>query len=336
MSGRKGVFICPSCQAVVKSDRPLHEGVTCGECLHVFGSNNGSPKAKSQIPGGKKERGSSGVVRDLIGKKSAPILPVGVIDAPKMSVRTLEQARLEQARNESVDSSSDDETIMSDGSRRVRRRKKREKAEKNKGLIIFLGAWVCIVIAVLVIFATGKFGAPEISNAPVVEEGRNLMDQQIVNASREKIKRDFKAFMKLPEGSGQTQFIDNPAELSLAFRSYYEETALFPRASGTLTQTGVNVLKLPKDELAVESIWKDSEGHQWGALHLLDKTTSRWKLDWENFAPYSTASWSKFINQLDGSSNEGTFRLLVRKRRTADDKKKDFLKLLSGSACQRE
>lgn len=327
MSGKKGVFICPSCQAVVKSDRPLHEGVTCGECLHVFGSNNGSPKAKSQIPGGKKERGSSGVVRDLIGKKSAPILPVGVIDAPKMSVRTLEQARLEQARNESVDSSSDDETIMPDGSRRVRRRKKREKAEKNKGLIIFLGAWVCIVIAVLVIFATGKFGAPEISNATVVKEDtkegrRNLMDQQIVNASREKIKRDFKAFMKLPEGSGQTQFIDNPAEFSLAFRRYYEETALFPRASGTLTQTGVNVLKLPKDELAVESIWKDSEGHQWGALHLLDKTTSRWKLDWENFAPYSTASWSKFINQLDGSSNEGTFRLLVRKRRTADDDKK--------------
>ena len=148
------------------------------------------------------------------------------------------------------------------------------------------------------------------------------MDQQIVGASRQTIKRNFKAFMKLPEGSEQTQFIDNSAEFSLAFRRYYEENGLFPRASGTLTQTGVNVLKLPKGELAVESIWRDSEGYQWGAIHILDRTTSTWKLDWENFAPYSTESWSKFINRLDGSSNEGTFRVLVRKRRTADDGKK--------------
>jgi len=155
-----------------------------------------------------------------------------------------------------------------------------------------------------------------------IREGRRYpMDQQIVNASRQTIKRNFKAFMTLPEGSGQTQFIDRSADLSLAFSDYYRENP-FPRASGTLTQTGVNVLKLPKGELAVESIWKDSEGHQWGVLHLLDKTTSRWKLDWENFAPYSTESWSKFINRLDGSSNEGTFRVLVTKRRTTDDGKK--------------
>ncbi|MGB0644751.1 MAG: hypothetical protein ACPGQF_08415, partial [Akkermansiaceae bacterium] len=115
------------------------------------------------------------------------------------------------------------------------------------------------------------------------------------------------------------QFIDRSADLSLAFSDFYVENP-FPPASGRLTQTGVNVLKLPGDELAVESIWRDSEGYQWGAIHILDRTTSTWKLDWENFAPYSTESWPKFINQL--GSKEGVFRLLVRKRRTADDKKK--------------
>jgi hypothetical protein len=314
MSGKKGVFICPSCQAVVKSDKPLHEGVICGECLHEFGNNSGSSEGKTQIPGGNWERGAGGVTRNLTGKKSAPILPVGVIDSPKMAVKTLEQAR-----NESLGSPNDDETIMSDGSRRVRRRKKREKAEKNKGLMLFLGAWLCVVVAVLVIFTTGKFGTSKASKAPVETNGRNPMDQQIVDASRVKIEGEFQGFMKLPESNGQTQFIDRSADLSLAFSDYYRENP-FPRALGKLTQTGVNVLRLPEDELAVESIWEDSEGHRWGALHILDKTTKSWKLDWENFAPYSTELWSKFVNQL--GSKEGTFRLLVRKRRTADDKKK--------------
>ena len=313
MSGRKGVFICPSCQAVVKSDKPLHEGVTCGECLHEFGKTSGSSKSKTQIPGGNWERGNGGVIRNLTAKKSAPILPVGVIDSPKIAVKTLDQARVEFAG-----ASSDDEMILSDGSRRVRRRKKREKEEKNKGLILFLGAWLCVVIVVLLIFATGKFGASKASKAPIEADSRDPMDQQIVNASREKIKRDFQGFMKVPENM-KGQFIDRSADLSLAFSDFYVENP-FPPASGKLTQTGVNVLKLPGDGLAVESIWRDSEGYQWGAVHILDRTTSTWKLDWENFAPYSTESWPKFINQL--GSKEGVFRLLVRKRRTADDKKK--------------
>ena len=313
MSGRKGVFICPSCQAVVKSDRPLHEGVTCGECLHEFGNTSGSSKSKTQIPGGNWERGAGGVIRNLTAKKSAPVLPVGVIDSPKMAVKTLDQARGELAGV-----SSDDETILSDGSRRVRRRKKREKEEKNKGLVLFLGAWLCVVVVVLLIFATGKFGASKASKALVETGSRDPMDQQIVNASREKIETEFKGFMKVPENM-KGQFIDRSADLSLAFSDFYVENP-FPPASGRLTQTGVNVLKLPGDGLAVESIWRDSEGYQWGAIHILDRTTSTWKLDWENFAPYSTESWPKFINQL--GSKEGVFRLLVRKRRTADNDKK--------------
>ena len=243
MNGKIGVFICPACQAVVKSDKPLHEGIICGECQHEFGKNSASAKAKTQIPGGNLGKGASGVIRDLTAKKSAPVLPVGVIDTPKMAVKTLEQAR-----NEFLGSTGDDEMILADGSRRVRRRKKREKAEKNKGLILFLGGWLCVVVAVLVIFATGKFGASKTSKAPVETAGRDLMDLQIVNRSRSKIEKEFQGFMKLPEGSGQTQFIDRSADLSLAFSNYYRANP-FPRASGKLTQIGVNVLKLPDGEL---------------------------------------------------------------------------------------
>jgi hypothetical protein len=159
---------------------------------------------------------------------------------------------------------------------------------------------------------------PKKSKAPIEAGRRDPMDQQVVNGTRDKIKKNFQGFMKLPEKM-KGQFIDRSADLSLTFSDFYEENS-FPPVSGKLTQTGVNVLKLQGNELAVESIWRDSEGYQWGAVHILDRTTSRWKLDWENFAPYSTESWPKFINQL--GSKEGVFRLLVRKRTTEDDKKK--------------
>ena len=159
---------------------------------------------------------------------------------------------------------------------------------------------------------------PKKSKPPIEAGRRDPMEQQVVNGTRDKIKKNFQGFMKLPEKM-KGQFIDRSADLSLTFSDFYEKNS-FPPVSGKLTQTGVNVLKLPGDGLAVESIWRDSEGYQWGAVHILDRTTSTWKLDWENFAPYSTESWPKFINQL--GSKEGVFRLLVRKRRTADDKKK--------------
>src|SRR6056300_989206 len=94
MSGKAGVFICPSCQAVVKSDKSLSEGVVCGECQHEFGKSSSVAKEKTQVPGGNRERGSGGVIRDLTAKKSAPILPVGVIDGPKVAAKTMEQARI--------------------------------------------------------------------------------------------------------------------------------------------------------------------------------------------------------------------------------------------------
>ncbi|MDG1363504.1 MAG: leucine-rich repeat protein, partial [Akkermansiaceae bacterium] len=72
-----------------------------------------------------------------------------------------------------------------------------------------------------------------------IREGRRYpMDQQIVNASREKIKRDFQGFMKVPKNM-KGQFIDRSADLSLAFSDFYVENP-FPPASGKLTQTGVN------------------------------------------------------------------------------------------------
>ena len=312
MNGKTGVFICPSCQAVVRSEKPLSEGFICEECSHEFGKVSSSSKGKTQIPGGSWEKGSGGVIRDLTAKKSAPILPVVVTNGPKITVKTLEQAR-----EASVGSTGEEEMIMSDGSRTVRRRKKREKKEKNKGLLLFLGGWLCVVISVFVIFNVGKIGDSNIPNSVDNNSGPNLVDRQIITSSSPKIRKDFQLFVQLPPSGGQGQFIDRSADLSLPFSRYYQNN-IFPKPESQLKAIGWNVLHLPDDGVGVESIWQDDDGHRWGALHILDKETSTWKLDWENFAPYSTQSWSEFRDEL--GSKEGVFRLLVRKRRTLGKK----------------
>mgnify|MGYP000380313741 CR=1 FL=1 len=313
MSGKAGVFICPSCQAVVKSDKSLSEGVVCGECQHEFGKSSSVAKEKTQVPGGNRERGSGGVIRDLTAKKSAPILPVGVIDGPKVAAKSLEQARIETAG-----SSGQEEMIMPDGSRRVRRRKKREKKEKNKGLILFLGGWMCVIVIVFAMFKSGKIGKADPPKPSGDSDGLSLVDRAILEKSRPMITKKFRDFIKLPSESGRVQFIDRSADLSLAFSRYYRANT-FPRPESELTQIRANVIRPSEDMIAVESVWIDAEGHKWGALHILDKQ-KRWKLDWENFAPYSTEAWSRFRDEL--GSKDGTFRLLARKRRTGDEAKK--------------
>ena len=76
----------------MKSDKPLREGVVCGECQHEFGKSSVGAKERTQVPGGNHGRGSGGVIRNLTAKKSDPILPVGVIDGPKVAAKSLEQA----------------------------------------------------------------------------------------------------------------------------------------------------------------------------------------------------------------------------------------------------
>lgn len=313
MSGKAGVFICPSCQAVVKSDRPLHEGVVCGECQHEFGKAGDSASGRTRVPAGNRERGSGGVIRDLTAKKSAPILPVGVIDGPKVAAKSLEQAR-----SEAAGSTGDEEMIMPDGSRRVRRRKKGEKKEKNKGLILFLGGWLCVIVIVFAMFKSGKIGKTNATKPPEDPNVPSLVDIQILKKSLPKITKDFNDFIKLHSEGGREQFIDRSADLSLAFSRYYRQN-IFPRPESELIRIGENVIRPSEDEIAIETIWRDAGGHRWGALHILDKKTG-WKLDWENFAPYSTEPWSRFRDEL--GSKEGTFRLLVRKRRTGDETKR--------------
>jgi len=314
MTAKSGVFICPSCQAVVKSEKPLEEGVICGECLHEFGKPSSSNSGKiNQMPRGRSGKGSGSVMRDLTAKKTISIRAVGVIEAPPVAAKSLEAAKTE--------TDGDDEMIMSDGTRRVRRRKKREKKERKKGLILFLVGWMCVIGIVFVLFKMGKIGGggESTDKAPITNLGPLTPTEiEILKQSIPTIKDQFSKFLRYQTLSGREQFIDRSADLSLKFNRFYQ-TNPFPKPESELARLGANVLNFSDTTVAVESIWGDEKGNRWGAVHIFDKREG-WKLDWEAFAPHSTESWSKFRSEL--GSKDGVFRLLVRRRRTSDQSTK--------------
>jgi hypothetical protein len=127
----------------------------------------------------------------------------------------------------------------------------------------------------------------------------------------------FKKFVYHPTTEGREQFIDNGAELALPFARFYSLHS-FPKPESQLKAVLYNAISLSEQDYGIESIWEDEEGRRLGALHLWDGKS--WKLDWENFAPYSTTSWSRFRSHLGLES--GVFRLLVRKRRSGDEANK--------------
>ena len=311
MSGKSGVFICPQCQAVVHSDKSLNEGVVCGECNHEFGKLQAGGKSGVQVPMGKKESSSGSVVRDLTAKKSRVVSTTGFQAVAKVAAKPIEQARVETA---GIDP--EDEMIMPDGSRRVRRRKKRPAKGQNKALILFLFAWLLAIVFVFFLFSRG---GEEVDDKPDVvdADGMSAIDREILQKSVPQVSKLFKEFLGASTHAERLQFIDRSSHLSSIFSQHYIQTG-FPKAKSKIQQVGANVLRPAEGQWAVETIWVDEDNNRWGALHIFDKAEG-WKLDWENFAPLSSEPWAKFRARL--GSNEGVFRLLVRKRDISSEAK---------------
>jgi len=317
------VFICPSCGEVVKSDRPLEEGVICGECLHEFGKPEEVPESKTKKPGvlrkmpkGVGEAKKSSVMRDLTAKKAERIKPVGVIEEPVIEAKPVGELPKPSGN------AKDEEVILPDGSRRVRRIKKRPKKEKHKGLILFLLGWLSVIGIVFAFYQMqGKADAEEEVTEDKVKDVKEVaMKGEILRRFLPAASDGFKRFIFHPTNEGREQYIDNSADLARSFSSYYRLHS-FPKPDSQLALIRYNVIALSKTDFGIETIWKDGEGRRIGGVHLWDG--KGWKLDWENFAPYSTESWSRFRSKL--GSKSGVFRLLVRKRTTANEDREFYL-----------
>lgn len=320
-----GVFICPSCQSVVRSEKLPGEGLVCGECGHDFGEQRISKaapttavagaKAISQAPRGTPAPKSGAVARDVI-KRRVPLVgqPLDAKPLDLAAINTAEVAVSEVSEN------GDEEIIMPDGTRKVRRRKRRRKQERYRGMLIFLAGWIAVIAVIFFLFKDGESQAKDevvVDDVDSTEQANRLF----LRKQLPEVKTAFIDFMKQPTNDGREQFIANAPAMARHFANHYLRHG-FPRPETAIHTVEANVITLSEDplKLGIETIWADEDNNQMGAVHLYQQG---WKLDWECFAPYSQINWSRFL--LGEFEEEGTFRLLVRKRRSEDDAKRMLL-----------
>jgi len=325
MSQSTGVFICPSCQSLVQSNGPLKNGVICGECGHEFGKAVSSLAGSASVPvkgvpqGLPRQKG--GVVsRDIMAKRASP--PAQKSWEPEDAAVPVRKGEvdLEDAVATGVQSD-DEEIIMPDGGRRVRRRKKRPKKENHKNLIFIVMG--CLSVMILT-FAISKLGGDGDDESKVVDSpdviNERTVKREILKRHYPQVVTNFKKFLSYPTNEGREQFISNSAELSLPFTKHYRQHP-FPSPESKMKPIASNVIKLSESDYGIETVWGDGGSNRLGAVYLWDGES--WRVDWENFARYSTDSWSRFRAEL--GEKEGTFRLLVRKRETDDETEEFYL-----------
>lgn len=323
---RSGVFICPSCQAVVRSEKTPEEGLICPECHQNFGNapreaDPEPPQAAARlapaprigrVPKGK----STSIVRDLTAKR-APVVKTPKASQPNAAIPAARSLQDQADHPTEAVHDTDEEIIMPDGSRKVRRRKKRQLKEKNRPLMLFLIGWLSVVIIIFALFKSGRGASdsddPE--NTPDFTQTRNRI---FFDNHKPEIVGNVVGFLRGRNEEERIQYIDLSADLALPFARYYRRHS-FPEPELPIGMVASNVIEISKEPLvlAIESIWMDSAKHRFGAVHFYDGRG--WKLDWECFAPYSTDAWTRFRAQ--ASENEGEFRVLVRKRRSNDESK---------------
>jgi hypothetical protein len=317
-----GIYICPSCQAVVKGAAGGAEGLVCHECGHEFGGKDEKTEKgrATKVPVGRNTGKSSSIVRNLTARKGPPVLAVEKVVTPPVAAKSSPQAQPESDHD-----GRDEEILMPDGSRRVRRRKRRKKDEKNKGLVLFLLGWFAVVVIILAMFKMGKGsdGNDQDNDQAKAElAGRKARDLAVMRRLLPEIGARFNAFLFQKTINDRKQFIDRSADLSFTFSRHYENSVFPVPENRDLRRIGQNVLSFLEDDIAIETIWEDEKGLKWGAVHVFDKVES-WKLDWEAFGPSSSEPWARFRANL--GSKEGVFRLLVRKRLSSNEEDSFFV-----------
>jgi len=214
--------------------------------------------------------------------------------------------------------SRDEHTLLPDGSRQVKRRKKRRKEEKHKKIYLFITAWIGGIVGLILLFQI-KGDEGEEADASPEAAAMAPWKREFLKKHLPSVAKNFNGFIGSNAIPAQQQFIDRSAELAAKF-TRFNQTHSTPNYLVPMRLINQNIIELQKEPLvlALETVWLDRGGAEAEAVHVWDG--KEWRLDWENFAPFSTVPWTLFRSGV--GKDEGDFRLLVRRRieRAGSDK----------------
>jgi hypothetical protein len=313
------VYLCPSCQSVIRSDRDVSEGLKCDSCGFSLGGGTTKPKRprpkSAADPVNKRNVGGGSILRDVMKQRGG-----GKPSAPFSSIEKVGNTKSKESESSAPgEGRRDEESILPDGSRQVKRRKKRRKQEKHRKLYIFITAWIGVIVALLFIFQINVDDEKKKETGSGGPGGLEPWKREFYRSHLESISKNYNSFIQAPSLPAKQQSIDRSSEMAAKF-SRFSQTHSSPSFKGKMRLRGQHILELQEDPLvlAVETLWQDYEGKRSEAVHVWDGRG--WRLDWECYAPYSSVPWTLFRSGV--GKQEGDFRLLVRRRQAGDASKK--------------
>ncbi|MDB4509116.1 hypothetical protein N9067_03125 [Akkermansiaceae bacterium] len=302
------VYLCPSCQSVIRSEKEASEGLTCGECNFTFGgAAQSAPAGEKTVIRKAAPAKSGGVVRDVMKQRSGPAPPADFVSAA-LPAKKFTEAAAEDAKGPG---SRDEESILSDGTRQVKRRKKRRKEEKHKKLYLFLTACIGVIVGLFLLFQIKGDTEKKTAEDPQIV-GMEPWKREFYRKHLKSINANFNGYHRSASLPAKQQFIDRSSEMAAKF-TRFNQTHTIPSYQGPMRLRTQNILELQEEPLvlAVETLWTDVVGNLLEAVHVWDG--KQWHLDWECYAPYSNVPWTLFRSGV--GKQEGEFRLLMRQRK---------------------
>jgi ribosomal protein L37AE/L43A len=210
MSASK-VYLCPSCQSVIRSDRDVSEGLKCDSCGSSFGGSGSGTAAPKRTRS--ESSASPSILRDVMKNREGIVLPVSFGSTEKLG--NFKSEKLAAA----AEGSRDEESILSDGSRQVKRRKKRRKEEKHKKLYIFITAWVGVIVALLFIFQI-KSDDGKTNTANTANTGMPPWKREFYRSHLESISKNYNSFIQALSLPAKQQAIDRSSQMAAKFSRF--------------------------------------------------------------------------------------------------------------------
>lgn len=308
------VYLCPSCQAIVKSEKDTPEGLVCHECGFEFGGSGGveEDSTPKKVNVAKAVIGSASLVKDTIvrdvikqrrgGGRRSEAQPSSVHEMALGEGTELEHAEIPPG---------EDEVVLKDGTRMVRRKRRKKEKDKHRKLYFFITLWLGIAAAIIVVVQLNKESeGGKAGGGDSVEEEKG-QKEIFLRRHMPAISQNFARFIMATEDDARIQEIDFSSRLASNFSIFHQSKSI-PIPTGRFTPVQRNLMVIQKDPFApaVEVLWRDEGGKLFESVHVWNGKD--WKLDWEHFSRYCSAPWTLFRSKL--GQKEGEFRLLMRKR----------------------
>lgn len=196
---------------------------------------------------------------------------------------------------------------------KVERRRKLKKRSKRPVKVYFVWGLLWLVSVSVIIFVVSKFQdqfSGEQHNSLTIEERLVGEEREFYKREYPRISEQFRRFLTTQSSGQMAEFTYGSPQLERKITRHLKGHARRRPVNGLKSNPVYWNVAFEESPGFVEVVW---DGRQAGFFEgVFVKVDDDWKLDWEQYARYSSENWTLFRQRI-GNSRSGLFRVYVEK-----------------------